>query len=373
MARLSTCSWVLALLFLGLAAAPPDRALQAQEGGAEAKQTTGRDPGAALLTAAFQLSQKSPRTIAEFTAIIDGAENGIEQATTERWQKYGQQLAAWAYSKRGQLMADADEPDNKKILADFERAVAHHAKSSDTAEWSYYHHRGVSYAIDGQFDKALADFNQVLKLRPNFGKEYFNRAEVYSALSQFGKARDDYNSALDNGHRESTVYSRRGFAHFKLDNLRSALADYNRAIQLNSRDFEALTYRGDVQAANGDFGAAIRDYQQAIAIDNTFGRTYFSAAWFRATCPDAEYRSASLALRSARRAIELDGENHRYLDALAAAHARAGEFDDAVAAIKKAIAMAPKSGVDALKARLALYEEKKAYVSVQRSGEGGKQ
>ncbi len=80
-----------------------------------------------------------------------------------------------------------------------------------------------------------------------------------------------------------------------------------------------------------------------------------------ATCPDKRFRKADLAIRAARKAIELDGESPRYLDTLAAAQASAGKFELARATLRKALERAPADSATALKQRLALYESQRPY------------
>jgi tetratricopeptide (TPR) repeat protein len=104
-----------------------------------------------------------------------------------------------------------------------------------------------SYDFPGDFDKALADFNRVLELRPDYGKEYFNRGEVYYAKEDWGKAVADYSQALRYGYADAVVYTHRGGAYFKQANTPRAIADFNQGIARNNRDYEAYTLRGDAQ------------------------------------------------------------------------------------------------------------------------------
>jgi tetratricopeptide (TPR) repeat protein len=87
-----------------------------------------------------------------------------------------------------------------------------------------------------------------------------------------------------------------------------------------------------------------------------------SAAWLMATCPDERFRDNDRAVAAAKKAIELDGgEDYRYLDTLAAAHASAGKFDDAKSIMEEVIKIAPDEAKERLKKRLAIYEEGKPY------------
>lgn len=83
-----------------------------------------------------------------------------------------------------------------------------------------------------------------------------------------------------------------------------------------------------------------------------------------ATCPDARIRDGTKSVELAKEACTRTGQRiPAYLDTLACAYAEAGDFDQAVETLKKAMenkAYAQEQG-DGLSKRLELFEAKKAY------------
>ena len=70
-------------------------------------------------------------------------------------------------------------------------------------------------------------------------------------------------------------------------------------------------------------------------------------AWLLATCTDHSLRNGRRAVELASRAVQLsNGSNADYLDTLAAAHAQAGRFQDAIATQERAVSVAMQQGVD---------------------------
>jgi tetratricopeptide (TPR) repeat protein len=313
----------------------------------------------------------SAKTIEDFTKIIEMCNEGLALETKDSYIDYGKSLAGWAHNKRGEayaaLPAESAEERQKNeetALADFEKAV-----EFDSKKWRHYHNRSVSYALVGKYEEAMRDCAKVIELQPNFAKAYYNRGELYFQQGKLSEAIRDYTRAIELDPSAPNPYNSRGFAYYKQNNTRAALADYNRALQIDERHYEALINRGDVYADSARFSYAIRDYLAAVEAEPNQARAYLSAAWFRATCPEKQHQSAELALRSARKAIELGGESWRSLDVLAAALARAGQFKEAAQTQQRAIQLAADAGVDAettkLQAlRLSRYESGKAYVDL---------
>jgi len=57
--------------------------------------------------------------------------------------------------------------------------------------------RGIIRYLKGQFDEAIADYDEALRLRPQHAESYFNRASAYRYKGQNKQAIADYEKALD--------------------------------------------------------------------------------------------------------------------------------------------------------------------------------
>ena len=330
-------------------------------------QQAQKPSGADAFRQAYKLTQGT-RDAETYNKVIDLCEQGLQDTEDPKFVAYGKNLAAWAYNGRGEERLDAGDVD--KALEDFNAAVKYDGKQA-----KYVHNRAFCHATKGDLENAVADFSTVLELDPEYTKARFHRGEAYFLMNDLDKAKQDYTAAIRLDSRNADAYNARGFVSYLQGDYRAAFSDYNQALRINNRHPGALTNRGDAYADTGQYDQALRDYNGALAVDPEYHRAYASAGWLRATCPDSRVRRTDLALRSARRAVELGGESPRYLSILAAALARSGNYKEAVDTQKKANDaagdMASEKELDRYKQQLAQYEAGKPYTdTLQAQGQG---
>jgi len=305
---------------------------------------------------AFSLTM-SAKTLEDFEAIIALCEAGLKEELTAQQAAYGKRLLSWALNGRGELQAGTDEAS---ALADFQRAI-----ELDEKNWKALFNRGVARAVAGALEEAEGDFDQVLQLRPGFSKAWLNRAELRRQQGRFRDAIADYTQLLRLRPKDQSLavdaLLGRGHCHYMLRSFPQAVADYNAVLEIDPTNVLAYTYRGDVRFDQQAYGLAAADYRRAVDLPGVGARTYLSAAWFLATCPSSRYRDAELALKAAQHAMELSSApDWHCLEVLAAAHANAGDFDQAVAYQSKVLEMAPPDAEGAAR-RLELYRNRRPY------------
>src|SRR5262249_17786255 len=150
----------------------------------------------------------------------------------------------------------------------------------------------------------------------------------------------DYTRAISQLPNEADLYEIRGHAQHRLGRYQDALADLDHAIQLSPRSSNTFTDRGNVYAELGDYQRATSDFQHALELNSTSADAYRSLACLQATCPDARFRDPQQAVAAAESAAKLSPQGDCFvLDALGAAYASAGNFDQAVRVQKQALAV----------------------------------
>ncbi|NEQ38648.1 MAG: tetratricopeptide repeat protein [Okeania sp. SIO3I5] len=138
------------------------------------------------------------------------------------------------------------------------------------------YNKGLAYYKQGEYQQALAAYNQAIRLNPKFADAYYNRAIVYDDLGEYEKALADYNQAIQLNPKFANAYYGRGLAYYNQGKYEQALADYNQAIRLNPKFAEAYNNRGRVYYNQGNYQQAIADYNRTIQLNPKYAYAYYN-------------------------------------------------------------------------------------------------
>jgi tetratricopeptide (TPR) repeat protein len=197
---------------------------------------------------------------------------------------------------------------------------------------------------------------------------------------EFDKALEHSEIALRLGSKEpelhrvrSAIFLRRGDAEAALKESDAGLAGFLSAeSDTGEIDLSALaqsrfhTDRSQVFLAMGRAEEGLATLKEAVRINPENPGAQNNLAWLLATAPGDTVRDGAQAVEHARRACELTDWNEAgTIDTLAAAHAEAGDFEQALKWQREAIAKmsaAEKAALaDEFAKRLALYESGQPY------------
>ena len=194
--------------------------------------------------------------------------------------------------------------------------------------------RGGTWARKGDYDKAIADCNEAIRLDPILPFAFISRGATWARKGEHDKA----------------------------------IADLNEGIRLMPNYAVSFACRGLEWKQKGEYDKAIMDYSKATNLDPKYAKPFNNLAWLYATCPDAKCRDGKKAVENANKAYQLtDGKDWNCIGTLAAAYAESGDFQKAKEWQAKAIEMAAgdKSASDKDKAEmrscLELYKQGKPY------------
>lgn len=131
-------------------------------------------------------------------------------------------------------------------------------------------------------------------------------------------------------------------------------------------DYSAQLNFADVFSHLGHYNDAVYHFERALQLKPDSIEVLNNFAWLLATCPDKQVRDGNRAIGCAKRACELSEYKKTVcIGTLAAAYAEAGQFDDAITTVNKAITNARQDGERELEVKnsqlLKIFQEHKPY------------
>src|SRR6516225_1304225 len=127
-----------------------------------------------------------------------------------------------------------------------------------------YNNRGNAYSAKGEYDRAVEDFDESIKLNPNYANAFANRAQTYLNKGEYERAARDYDEAIRLKPTLGAVWSGRCWTRAITGELQAALADCDEAIRLEPNIAATFDSRGLTYLKMGQWDSAIDDYNEAL-------------------------------------------------------------------------------------------------------------
>ena len=235
-----------------------------------------RNEASGALAAGAEVVLKSFRTPLE----DDGKQvfsAGQETFWIERIEGERVRISSRDKSRRGWVRRDQVVAIDQGV--DFFTAeIARNAKNTD-ALWS----RAGLWIKRKDDDHALADYDQLIRLSPDFAAFYVARGGIFLRKGRLDEALADLNEANRLAPRDSSILVRRGILWSSKNEPDKAIADFSAAIRLNPNETDAYFFRGHSWEDKHDREQAIADYSQAIKLEpqKAHFRLFRGQAWSR--------------------------------------------------------------------------------------------
>jgi tetratricopeptide (TPR) repeat protein len=118
-----------------------------------------------------------------------------------------------------------------------------------------------------KYDDAIADFDEVIRLRPEMASAYDQRGLAYSYSGRHEKAIPDYTKAIELAPEQAQPYNNRGWAHLELKRYPEAMADLNQALELNPAYRLALENRLRLHMETKEYAEAVADGEAVLRVE----------------------------------------------------------------------------------------------------------
>lgn len=233
----------------------------------------------------------------------------------------------------------------------------------------------------GQRDRAQADYNQLVEISKNPVWARIERAHHWMRSANYLAAVEDLEvsrqrlveslSPATVGENKTTlqeqlaeVLSDLGWCRFKQGDLAAAESHLNAALEQAPADWFIAGRRRIVWRKQGKYQEVWDELERIQASSTPPLPVINETACFLATCPESKFRDGPRAVQLAERCVAAtQSANADYLDTLASAQAECGDFATAHATQLQALAALDKSATDRLEweARASLYQQGKPF------------
>ena len=223
-------------------------------------------------------------------------------------------------------LARYEAEDYDGAIARFTDALTQKAVPEQMIEpATIYFYRGNAHLHNGDYDTAIVDYDQAIRLKRDYANAYYNRGLANSIKGNYDTAIANYGQAIRLKPNKANTYYNRGLAFYFKGAYDSAIADFDRAIELNPDLAEAYYNRGLIYSEKGECDSAITDYNQSIKLKPDDDSFLNNLAWVLVLCN----KEINKALELSKHSLKLKPEEPYYWDTLAEIYCRFARFSDA--------------------------------------------
>jgi tetratricopeptide (TPR) repeat protein len=143
--------------------------------------------------------------------------------------------------------------------------------TKDTKEANKLARDGAEASKNQEWDKAVDLLRKATaldhKYAPNLAAVYQQRGYAAATNQQFQDAISDYGEAIKINPEDPRIYEQRAAVEMKLNDMDKALADYSEAIKLKPNEVRYYLYRSYIYETKGDIKNSMADTEKVLKID----------------------------------------------------------------------------------------------------------
>jgi tetratricopeptide (TPR) repeat protein len=275
------CGWITALFYYHAASAEREVASDAREARikAEAALQEARAEFAEKekLTAKMQQDILSKLLDAREIAALGPRERAIaidmvaEAINTYQQHVDGEEISqrpfnAFLHSKLAQMYTEDDKYD--EAIKQYELAAKY-----DPTDLNPYWGLGTVYHLRGEYERAISQYKEALKLNDNgprsapFAAElHLMQSHAYIMEGRYKEANDEIDRAIGLNTNNTDIFNTRGYIQLAQGDLEKASPQFQKAIELDKRNYNAYLNLGLKHALQGHMDEARDDWRKGLRL-----------------------------------------------------------------------------------------------------------
>ncbi len=240
------------------------------------------------------------------------------------------------------IAAGKDEPYNnltlqqqtQKIIEIQELLVEKHQTTDNQVDLLV--ERGKLLAAAQEYEAAIANYDEVLKLKPDCHLAWNSRGDSLDNLGKYEEAIASYDQAVEIQSDDYLTWNNRGISLDNLGRYEEAIASYDQAIQIQPDKHQAWYNRGISLKDLGRYEQAISSFDQAIQIQPDKHQT-----WYHRGISLDNLGRYEEAIASYDQAVQIQPDDHQAWNNRGISLQDLGRYEQAIASFDQAIAIQP--------------------------------
>lgn len=127
--------------------------------------------------------------------------------------------------------------------------------------------QGQTFSKSGQYEKAIAAYDQAIKHKPDYYEAWINRGIALDKLQRYTEALESYDRAIKIQPDHIDYWFYRGYTLCKMQDYEEAIACFDKAIQFNPKNTFAWYNKACCYAEQNKVDLANESLQQAINLE----------------------------------------------------------------------------------------------------------
>ncbi|MEL6863330.1 MAG: tetratricopeptide repeat protein [Bacteroidota bacterium] len=165
-------------------------------------------------------------------------------------------------------------------LKQFDKAIRDYSEAIRLApgKAAPYNSLGKTYFDSGNAQQAVFNYNKAIEIEPEEAEFHVNRGAAYGMLNQYDKALADLDEAERIDPEFKNTYLNRSLVHTFIQEYEKALEDHNKYLALNPYNAEIWYERGIIKRRLGNDPEALKDLTEAIRLNDSNGIFFLERA-----------------------------------------------------------------------------------------------
>ena len=221
------------------------------------------------------------------------------------------------------------------IYAD-EETVWRDTLAKNPACWLAHGDLGIALGMKGQTDEAISQYQQALRLKPDYAEAYNNLGIAFYQQGRADEAILQFQEAIRLTPDYADAHDNLGNALAQKGQIDEAITQYQQALRLKPDDADAHNNLGNALGQKGQLDDAIRQFQQALRLKPDYADAHDNlgnALGQKGQTDDA--------IRQFQQALRLRPNDAGACYNLALALASKGQLDDAIRQFQETIRLKP--------------------------------